>query len=120
MAGAPSAHVVTADYINVFSRSPTDSIAYWVTGFGWGSHLQGSPHSDPAATSWGGIRWDVFSLNVSGVLERTWSDGSTYASVDLGLTPPLRGEITAISRERGSIDVIGETWHVIWPRDPAP
>jgi hypothetical protein len=127
ISGAPSAMVINSNWIHTFARFPTDSLNAWALnpfGSGWlGTLSQGSTHSDPAAIGWGDVRWDAFWLNQSGVLHRSWGIASFYTTVNLALTPPgveSEQEITAVSRERGSMDVIGNRWHAIWPRDPAP
>jgi hypothetical protein len=128
ISGAPSAMVMNPNWFHVFVRVPTDSLSAWSTvpgGRGWAGVLsQGTTHSDPAAIGWGELRYDVFSLNQLGVLERTWAGyGFVSATVNLAQTLPVweaQQGVTAVSREPGSIDVVGDSWHAIWPRDPRP
>jgi hypothetical protein len=123
ISGAPSAQVINSSWYHAFVRLPDNSLWAWYTlpgTSGWTSVLrQGSTYSDPAALGWGAVRWDAFSLNQSDVLERTWGTSFVMTTVNLGLAPP-GPEITAVSREPGSIDIVGDGWHAIWPRDPVP
>jgi hypothetical protein len=118
--GSPSVWLGNATWINVFARGSGNSLGIWgaidnITA-AW-NYSEGTTFSDAAAVGWLPMRWDVFFINQNGVIERTWGDLAAAATVDTGLNPP--GEsINAVSRERGSIDIIADGWHAIWPRDP--
>jgi hypothetical protein len=59
--------------LDIFARAPDNQLEHWSANAGW-ENLGNEFVGQPAATSWGPGRLDVFVVNISGALWWWWSE----------------------------------------------
>jgi hypothetical protein len=125
--GSPSALEPNRDWLDVFMRTPRQTLSE----YSWRQEpaspysLSDSSDSEPVVTSWSEDHVDLFARDAAGRLTRFTRDTYWYpwASNTQGFLQ--RGELSAVAREEGSFDLFvspsgssSSLVHLVWPRPP--